>query len=158
MRANMAFRRNSSPRFTRRSTAGFTLIEILVTLLVVSVGLLGVAGLHSLSLRNNYDALMRSHASALASDIADRMRSNRDAVYVNESEYLVALGATPTVDDSSSRAKVDVYEWKQTLTAQLPDGDGAIAIDPATRIVTITIQWGERGEDTPMSFVTDTGV
>ena len=158
MRANMAFRRNTSPRFRRRSTAGFTLIEILVTLLVVSVGLLGVAGLHSLSLRNNYDALMRSHASALASDIADRMRSNRDAVYLNDSDYEVALGPPPAVDDDSPRAIVDVAEWKETLAAQLPRGDGTIAIDPATRIVTITIQWGERGEDDAMTFITDTGV
>jgi type IV pilus assembly protein PilV len=142
----------------RRLAGGFTLVEILVTILVISIGLLGVAGLHSFSLRNNYDALMRSHASALAADIADRMRSNRDEVYVDvgDSEYEIALGAEPELDDASSRALVDVAEWKDTLGAQLPDGDGSIAVDQDTRTVTIVIQWGERGMD--MTFTTETEV
>jgi type IV pilus assembly protein PilV len=137
---------------------GFTLVEILVTILVISIGLLGIAGLHSFSLRNNYDALMRSHASALAADIADRMRSNRDNVYLEagESEYVIELGASPEVDDESSRALVDVSEWKDTLAAQLPDGDGSIAVDQATRTVTIVVRWGERGQD--MTFTTETEV
>jgi prepilin-type N-terminal cleavage/methylation domain-containing protein len=102
----------------RRLAGGFTLVEILVTILVISIGLLGVAGLHSFSLRNNY--------------------------------------AEPELDDASSRALVDVAEWKDTLGAQLPDGDGSIAVDQDTRTVTIVIQWGERGMD--MTFTTETEV
>lgn len=142
--------------FHQAKSSGFTLVEILVTLLVISIGLLGVAGLHSLSLRNNYDALMRSHASALASDIADRMRANQAAV-VDGGEYDdVELGAAPTIDATSSQAAIDVFEWKEALAAQLPDGDGAIAIDVATRIVRIDVQWGERGNT--MTFTTETEI
>ena len=75
-----------------RAANGFTLIEILVTLVIISVGLLGIAGLHSMSLRNNFDALIRSHASALADEIADRMRSNRTRALAGD--YNVALGVT----------------------------------------------------------------
>jgi type IV pilus assembly protein PilV len=139
---------------TRRQLGGFTLIEILVTLLVASMGLLGIAGLHMVSLRNNYDALMRSHASALASDITDRMRANRAAV-VDGGEYEVAIGVTPTGQDPS-QARGDVIAWKRMLAAQLPTGDGSIAIDGATDIVRIVIQWGERGNT--ISFVTETEI
>lgn len=146
----------------RNRAAGLTLVEILITLLVISVGLLGVAGLHSFSMRNNFDALMRSHASALASEIADRMRVNRDLVYTGgASDYNVALSdAAPPVGAGSSQATRDIAEWLDTIADQLPSGDGRIAIDQVTRVVTIEVQWGERGDgvtgqDT-MSFITET--
>lgn len=142
--------------FDRIRSAGFTLVEILITLLVISIGLLGVAGLHSLSLRNNYDALMRSHASALASDIADRMRANPAAVVVDGDYDDAEIGVVPTVDGTSSQATIDVSQWKQALAAQLPDGDGAIAINGATGVVTIEVQWGERNNT--MTFLTETEI
>ncbi|MGH8175840.1 MAG: type IV pilus modification protein PilV [Steroidobacter sp.] len=151
-----------TPALGRHRAAGLTLVEILITLLVVSIGLLGVAGLHSFSLRNNYDALMRSHASALASEIADRMRVNRNLVYTGAaSDYdIVISDAAPAVVTGSSQAIRDVAEWLATLGEQLPNGDGRIAINQATRVVTIEVQWGERGDSVTnaatMSFVTET--
>jgi type IV pilus assembly protein PilV len=139
----------------RRRSHGFTLVEILVTLLIVSIGLLGIAALHSFSMRNNYDALLRSHASALASDITDRMRSNQAAVNVADSEYNVAFGERPA---GPSRAIADILEWKDTLAEQLPEGDGQIAIDEATWIVTVSVQWGERDQAEPMLFTTETEI
>ena len=56
--------------------AGFTLIEVLIAMLVLAVGLLGLAGLQATSLRNNQSAYNRSQATQLAYDIADRMRAN----------------------------------------------------------------------------------
>jgi type IV pilus assembly protein PilV len=152
-----------APSINRRRAAGLTLVEILITLLVASIGLLGVAGLHSFSLRNNYDALMRSHASALASEIADRMRVNRNLVYTGAapSEYSIAISdAAPAVVTGSSQPIRDVADWLETLADQLPNGDGRIAIDQATRVVRIEVQWGERGDGTTdadtVSFVTET--
>lgn len=144
-------------QLNRKRSAGLTLVEILITLLVMSIGLLGVAGLHSLSLRNNYDALMRSHASALASDIADRMRANRAAaIQGGEYDTAAVLGSTPTIVADSTQAAIDVSEWKETLDAQLPEGDGSIDIVDATGIVTIKVQWGERGNT--MLFETETEI
>lgn len=147
--------RKSRP-LNRQQSAGLTLVEILITLLVISIGLLGVAGLHALSLRNNYDALMRSHASALASDIIDRMRANPAAVVEGGDYDDAELDSDPEVEDDSPQALIDVSEWKDTLAAQLPNGKGAIAVDNATRVVTIQVQWGERAST--MTFVTQTEI
>lgn len=136
-------------------SGGFTLVEVLVTLLIVSIGLLGIAALHSFSMRNNYDSLLRSHASALASDITDRMRSNPAAVNVAGSQYNVTFGERPA---GATRAIADILEWKDTLADQLPEGDGQIAIDEATWIVTISVQWGERDQADPMVFTTETEI
>ena len=56
----------------RLQNSGFTLVEVLVTLVILSVGLLGIAALQTASLRNNLDSAMRSQASLLAADIAVR--------------------------------------------------------------------------------------
>lgn len=139
----------------RQRTAGLTLVEILITLLVISIGLLGVAGLHAMSLRNNYDALMRSHASALAGDIIDRMRANSAAVMVGGDYDEIDFDEDVEIEDDSPQATIDVAEWKETLDSQLPDGKGAITVK-ASGVVTIEVQWGERGNN--MSFITETEI
>jgi type IV pilus assembly protein PilV len=141
----------------RQHASGMTMVEVLIALLIISIGLLGVAALHASTLRNNYDALMRSHASALAADIADRMRANRTAA-LGTDDYEIALTDTDIdIGEDPTVAAIDISEWRASLAAQLPGGTGAVAIDPDTRIVTITIQWGER-EDDPVTFVTETEI
>lgn len=143
------------PPLNRQRIAGLTLVEILITLLVISIGLLGVAGLHAMSLRNNYDALMRSHASALAGDMIDRMRANRAAVTDGGDYDEIVVGTDVVIEKDSPQATIDVAEWQATLKAQLPEGTGAITID-AAGIVRIEVQWGERGDT--MSFITETEI
>jgi type IV pilus assembly protein PilV len=142
------------PTLSRRST-GFTLTEILVTLVIISVGLLGVASLHSISLRNNFDALIRSHASALADEITDRMRTNRTLALTGV--YNIAVGATRT---GTTLADTDLIAWKARLATQLPLGDGSIALAaPPSRLVTIIIQWGERDPaNAVITFTTQTEI
>jgi type IV pilus assembly protein PilV len=60
----------------RPAHRGFTLIEVLVTLLIVAIGLLGLAGLQVTGLRSNLSSEARSQASLLANDIIERMRAN----------------------------------------------------------------------------------
>jgi type IV pilus assembly protein PilV len=150
-----------TPRhLNRHRAAGLTMVEILIALVVISIGLLGVAGLHAMSLRNNYDALMRSHASALAADIIDRMRANANAVVVGSDYDNIGFGATPDVEEDSVQALVDMSEWKETLGAQLPEGDGditvTVAADGVTKLVKVEVRWGERGAD--ISFITETEI
>jgi len=124
------------------SQRGMTLIEILVTLILISVGLLGVAALQLTSLRSNQEAYVRSQASSLAGDILDRMRANQHGL----NDYATAvngLGVAGTV------ARDDLIAWQAAIDAVLP-GDpavkgGGIAING--NIVTITIGWGERASD-----------
>jgi len=130
------------PRITHglRHSRGMTLIEVLVTLVITSVGLLGVAALQLTTVRNNYDAFVRSQASTLATDMLDRIRANRGAV----AAYRMALGAT-TPDGPA--ATVDVTQWLATLDTQLPNARGGIAYDEPTGVVTITVEWSERAQE-----------
>jgi type IV pilus modification protein PilV len=59
---------------------GFTLVEVLVTVVILAVGLLGLAGLQAVSMRNNHSAYERTQAVQLAYDMADRVRANTPAV------------------------------------------------------------------------------
>lgn len=131
------------PRTVRnaRRNDGMTLIEVLVTLVIISVGLLGVAALQLTTVRNNYDAFVRSQAAMLASDMLDRMRANRS----NASDYIVDIEEE---DLPPGTPGTDIGLWRSSLVAQLPNGVGGIEYDVNTRIVSITIQWSERAEVT----------
>jgi type IV pilus assembly protein PilV len=132
-----------------RRSGGMTLIEVLVTLVIISVGLLGVAAMQLTTVRNNYDAFVRSTAAVLAADMLDRMRSNRrDAL---NSLYVVNYEATPT---GTTIPAAEMRAWKTVLANQLPQGDGQITFDAVRRIVRIQIRWGERGEANPLEFIT----
>jgi type IV pilus assembly protein PilV len=150
-------------RVQRSIARGFTLIEALVALIVLSIGLLGVAGMQIAGLRANQSAASRTQASYLADDIVDRMRANNKAA--RNGDYNVTLGATLT---GTTTAQQDVQTWVTELQT-LPSGKGSIAVVPATNIATITIQWVDsRGGDanlctganldvcTPISFTTVT--
>lgn len=115
------------------SRNGFTLIEVLVAVVVLAIGLLGLASLQVFGLRNNHSAYMRSQATLLAYDMADRMRAN--PVGLNNGKYnkpaatahppcLTTTGCSPT-----EMAEQDMREWTNTLTGQLPRGTGIVCID-----------------------------
>lgn len=128
--------------------AGFTLIEVLIAMLVLAVGLLGLAGLQATSLKNNLSAYNRGQATQLAYDLADRMRANvADAAsYTN----ITPIG-TATVQSSCSSvsttctpavmAENDLYQWNLAVTNALPGGTGSIAV--TSNIYTITITWDD---------------
>lgn len=128
-------------------SAGFTLIEILVTVIVLSIGLLGLAGLQATSLKFNSTAYQRSQATSLAYDIIDRMRAN-------------APSAAQYIDNVSPRGALttqDIQEWSQAITNTLPSGTGSIAQNG--NIFTIIIQWDDDRDGTlNQSFQTDTAL
>ena len=80
----------------RDGAAGFTIVEVLVALVVLSVGMLGIAGLYVITLQSGGTAIYRTQAVNLASDMADRIRANRNAgvAYQNgASGALTCVGA-----------------------------------------------------------------
>lgn len=89
----------TTTRNRRRNHSGFTLIEVLVTVVVVSIGLLGLAGLQINGLRANLSSEARSKATLLASDIIERMRANPLGVanndYANIDTAGIGCNATP---------------------------------------------------------------
>jgi len=113
--------------------SGFSLIEVLVAALVLSIGLVGVAGLQAVSLKNNQSAYMRSQASALAYDLADRMRSNvsgaNSGFYDPQQAAANAQCSTSAGCSPQDMARNDLSEWLGTLTGILPMGSGFVCID-----------------------------
>lgn len=131
------------PIKSRPAQAGFTMLEVLVAMVVLSIGLLGLAGLQATGLRANHSAYLRSQASFLAYDILDIMRTDRAGS--QSGNYDIAMGAA--IATASSLAEVDA--WGSRVIASLPSGDAAIASAQATvgglqvTQVTITIQWDD---------------
>lgn len=126
----------------RRKHAGMSLVEVLVTLVSSSVGLLGIAALQLVSLRNNQEAYVRLQASSLASSMLDRIRTNQRGFLDDEYSNVVfnATGATNT------RSGADLVAWQSEIDQTLPGGAdtaaGAIERVPGANVVTVTIRWG----------------
>jgi type IV pilus assembly protein PilV len=122
---------------------GFTLLEVLVAIIVLSVGLLGLAGLMATSMRNNHSAYQRTQAAWLAYDVVDRMRVNRKDALVND--YDVPIGSA-TIATPSTLANADINGWKTTLANSLPVGDGSVAVTvnaAGVASVTVIVQWDD---------------
>lgn len=114
---------------------GFTLIEVLVAIVVLSIGLLGLAGLQTVSLRNNHSAYLRGQATLLAYDIADRMRANMSAVQTGDYHKLTLPTTIPNCEGSSAdcssiqMAQYDISQWNNRITGWLPSGAGVVCKD-----------------------------
>lgn len=135
--------------------SGIGLIEVLIAAFIFAIGLLGLARLETANFRNNHGAQLRSQAMALAYDIVDRMRANRDNAL--NGDYDIDVGdAAPA---GATVTATDLQQWKAGLAAALPQGDGSVArtiAGPVTRF-TVTVQWDDsRGERDPLQFVIDT--
>ncbi|OGI47198.1 MAG: type IV pilus modification protein PilV [Candidatus Muproteobacteria bacterium RIFCSPHIGHO2_01_FULL_65_16] len=142
---------------------GFSLIEVLVALLVLSLGLLGLAGLQLTSMKYNTDAYTRTQATLFAYDILDRMRANstgrangdydastQAAADAKVSSYDSCKGSTCQCDGStacstSNLALYDFGKWQEGLEQAIP-GAAAVrsTIERTGNQVTVTIRWQER--------------
>lgn len=128
---------------------GFTLVEVLVAVVVLSIGLLGLAGLQATSLKNNNSSYQRSVASMLAYDMLDRIRANRDGLIagnfnsVDPGAFPSDPGCSASNCTESELAQYDIYEWGQQLGNLLPAGTGKIEGNGANTIFTITVMWDD---------------
>jgi type IV pilus assembly protein PilV len=144
-----------------RMARGFTLLEVLVALIILSIGLLGVGALTLNSMKANDSSAMNTQAAILANSIVDNMRANKAAATTSPSGYAIAIGApapTPGSTCAASNcsaaglAQEDLCTWKSALAnaKTLPSGDGGISVvstgtgpggDLTT--VTVTIVWDD---------------
>ncbi len=110
-----------------------TLIEILVSLLILAIGMLGMAGLQTVSLRNTQSAYQRTQAAILSNDIVERVRANlqgvEDSSYDNAAGSINASCTSISGCTPAQMAANDVAEWKQALAAALPEGEGTLCAD-----------------------------
>jgi type IV pilus assembly protein PilV len=111
------------------SQKGFTLIEVLIAVLVLGIGLLGLAALQTAGIRSNQNAYLRSQATIMAYDMIDRMRANYEGsfnvAYDNsvDNSFISCPKCSP-----QQIAQNDLYEWRQMLKT-LPNGEGVVCID-----------------------------
>ncbi len=146
-----------------KTQIGTTLIEVLIAVVVLSIGLVGLAALQTLSMKNNHSAYLRTQASFLAYDMVDKMRANLGAA--QGGSYVTALGTAPSgttecqsgACTTAELAAYDINEWKCSLgnwdaintcsttlsiSGLLPGGDGAVTRNGT--IHTVSVRWNDR--------------
>jgi type IV pilus assembly protein PilV len=140
------------PRRRGQRQHGFSLLEVLIALLVLAIGLLGLATLQTVGLKLNQESYLRSQAVLIAYDIIDRIRANPVAKSagsynsVASSDTYTAPTCTGAVSCSTSDiATYDLANWKARIAAILPMGTGTISTSSTRR--TITITWKENDLD-----------
>jgi type IV pilus assembly protein PilV len=144
-------------RITRpRLERGFCLLEILVTVVVISIGLLGLAGLQLVGLRATNSAHEHTLASLLAQDIEERIRANPNGNYHHLS---IASSSVNCIDNPCDAGQINSFDGSQWYfmlhsggdnTPILPNAD--IAVTGSGNNYTVTITWGnDRGPQTLVS-------
>ncbi|EAR20898.1 type IV pilus modification protein PilV [Nitrococcus mobilis] len=142
-----------------RPSGGFTLLEVLIALLILSVGLLGVAGLQLTGLRSNHSAYLRSQATILAYDLLDRLRANRAQAQAGGYNITIT-GASdlPSISGSPTQAATDLNAWGSDLLARLPAAQASVAV-AADNTVNVSVSWddsrADRASDRSGTPVTD---
>ena len=146
----------------KETSRGFTLVEVLIALVVLAIGMLGIAALLLNGLQSSRIALLRTQAVMLASDIGDRIRANR----TGGTAYALTSGTTLSTPsklcttagqcNSSEIAAVDLYAWQQTVLAALPGATTAVTVAPvgalSSNTYTITISWTQSGDSAASSL------
>lgn len=135
-----------------RLQSGFTLLEVMIALVIFSIGLLGLAGLQAGGLRSNTQAQLRTIAVIQAYDMAERIRANPRGV--EDGDYNAFDDTTPTAEDcisatctAAEMATYDYYEWETSTQRVLPSGHGTITSAAVgggvTTLFTVTVMWDE---------------
>lgn len=143
----------------QQSHKGMTLLEVLVAVVLLSVGMLGIASMLMLSGKTNNSSYSKHEATLCADNIIERMRANSQVVaggsYTisninsNGGPGTVAAPAAncaATTCNSTQLASYDTWYWLTVVVAQLPSGSGSITTAPGTdnaSLVTITVQWDD---------------
>jgi type IV pilus assembly protein PilV len=134
---------------SRSRVSGFTLIEVLIALIIMSVGMLGIAGLYVHSMQAGRTSMFRHHAVTLAGDVADRIRANTQAFAAYAGAGANNNCVNGGIDCTGPQmAANDIFLWNQQAAANLPGGNVGIvfnnAVVPPTYQITVT--WNEPGE------------
>ena len=136
---------------------GFTMIEMLVALVVLAVGMLGVASLFGISLHSGSSAITRMQAVNLATDLADRIRANRSAAgaYNGAPADNHCVGAAAVSCTPAQMAADDLYWWQRQLSRAIAGGTatGTVVVTAGTpQTYTITVSWVEKNVLQPLQY------
>jgi type IV pilus assembly protein PilV len=146
----------------RHQQTGFSLVEVMIALVILSVGMLGIAGLYVQSLQAGRTSMFRHHAVTLAGDVADRIRANPKAA-VAYNHLAAAMGTdngcvTGSVNCiPAEMAANDIFLWQAQARDTLPNGTVAVVfalaagLNPPT--YQITVSWTEPGQVPAPTYV-----
>lgn len=152
---------------TRRMQPGFSLIEVLIALVVIAIGLLGIAGMQALAISNTSTARQRSLAAIQAASMGSMMRANRGYWEAASSVNVTATGsssgtswASTTLSGSLSgqgadcsalactpiqMAAYDLQNWGRYIAQQLPKGVGQVQCATGTPVsCQVSVSWAEK--------------
>lgn len=142
-------RRPAKPRqiLLPANQTGIGLIEILIAVLVLGIGILGVASTQVVSMQMNSQSQNRSQAVLLAEDLFDRIRANP----TNPAAYALAQGDAQGADNGACDTSFvpangnvtadDIASWENSLSCLLPDAERTVAVNG--NVVTVTIDWDQ---------------
>lgn len=129
---------------------GFTMLEVLVAVLIIALGLLGLAGLQAVGLRNSQTAYLRTIATQQAYDISDRIRANLAGVAAGSYNAIDSAAAPNPAPDCEANActtaqlaQMDHAQWAANLGALLPGGGGRVDAQ-GNNVFRIAVYWIER--------------
>ncbi len=119
-----------------RQQRGFTMIEVLVALIILAIGLLGVAGVQALSLKQTANSNIRSLVTMYAYDLSERMRAEPG----HFADYEKAAAAT------CNNCADDLASWHTAVVTDIPTATTAVDVTTNANLTTaeITISWAER--------------
>ena len=120
---------------------GFSLLEVLISVVILSIGMLGIAAMQASAIRYNHSAELRSLAVTQASNMVDRMLANSQGVTNGSYSNATGMPADPNCSTCTSTqiAQRDIHEWNSSNQQLLPSGQGTI-VRNANRFI-ITIRW-----------------
>lgn len=158
-------RRRPTRSLATRRLAGFSLVEVMVSMVILSIGLLGIGGLQAGVARYKVNSWARAALSGLYSDFADRVRMNTDVAganfitgvpgasqYVLNSTWAAQQGSTPAtpspncetaVCTTAERATYDMAVWRQLIRAKLPQGSALVSGDRRDSFQ-VTLMWFDK--------------
>lgn len=149
---------NSGVTFvSRRSQSGVTLIEVLVSMLIMALGMVSLAALQTYTLRYQLGSTQRAQLSGLLSDYAERVRANliqasSDGSYLYAADWEDQIREAPAAatkncaTDSclaTELAQFDMAQWRGAVRQQLPQGSVAVSGSAATGLV-VTFMWSDK--------------
>jgi len=131
--------------------SGIALIEVLVAVLVLAIGLLGMAAMQVQSSQMTNGAEQRTQAVLLTADIMERIRANRpnvadyDGIDVDPDDTACATDWAPV--GGATVSANDISEWSNLIVCLLPEGSGTVNINNATGEVTVVVDWEKADAD-----------
>jgi len=126
-----------------RCVSGFTLIEIVTSLLLIAVGMLGLVALIGNTQKNASGSYSRTQASIIGYNIAEKMRSNRTYVINNPTAYTVLPASCAQASKGITALEQDLREFVCLIESTLPKGSGSIDFNVATNILTVSVSWDD---------------